>query len=125
MADIQKYQVQLDFDKKVKVRPENLEALDELSTTEQMFTCTHEAAKREDKEEEALKASIAARAMADKMLQKPKALVDATAADFEATVCVDASLLKKTEAEERRLQEEEEKAAEERRRTRSRSRERI
>lgn len=124
LPDIQKYQVQLDFDKKVKVKLENLEVLDELSTTEQMFTCEHKAAKREDKEEEALKAAIAARMMAEKM-NKPKALVDATAADFEATVCVDPSLLKKTAEEEQRLKDEEDKKAEDRRRQRSRSRERI
>ena len=88
LSDIQKYQVQLDFDKKVKVKIENLEVLDELSTNEQMFQCEHKAAVREDKSEDALRAAIAARAMADK-IQAPKAITDATAADFEATVCAD------------------------------------
>jgi len=127
LPDIQKYQVQLDFDKKVKVKFENLEMLDELSTVEQLFTCEHHAAKREDKAEDALKAAIAARKMAEKINQKPKALtdMDLTAADFEATVCVDPSLLKKTAVEEQVLKDDEDRKAEERRRQRSRSRERI
>merc|ERR1711990_1240358 len=58
LSDIQKYQVQLDFGSKVKVKAENLEVLDEMSTNEQMFTCEHKAAQREDKEEEALKAHL-------------------------------------------------------------------
>merc|ERR1712014_529697 len=74
--------------------------------------------------EEALKAAIAARKMAEKM-NKPKALTDATAADFEATVCVDPSLLRKTPEEEERLRKEVEIKNEERRRQRSRSRDRI
>lgn len=124
MSDIQKYQVQIDFGKKVKVRVENVELLDELSTNEAMFTCEHKAAQREDKEEEALKAHLAAQAMAAKMA--PKAIADgATAEDFKASVCVDASLLKKSADEEARLKREEEEAAEARRRQRSRSRDRI
>lgn len=124
LSDIQKYQVQLDFGSKVKIKIENLEVLDEASSFEQIFTCEHKAAQREDQAADAMAASLAAKFMAEK-LQKPKAIVDATAADFEATVCVDAALLRKTVEEERRLQEEEEKAAEARRRQRSRSRSRI
>merc|ERR1712072_300591 len=49
ISDIQKYQVQLDFGSKVKVKMENLEVLNELSSAEACFTCEHKAAVREDK----------------------------------------------------------------------------
>lgn len=126
LHDVEKYKVKLDFDKTVKVKRENLEILDELTTEEQIMTCEHKAAERRDEAAEALAASEAAKAWAEVLHSKPKAIADSAAAEnFTATVCVDPSLLRKTEEEEEKLRQEEERAAEERRRRRSRSRERI
>lgn len=125
LADLQKYQVKLDFDKTVKVRAENLEILDEMTTAEAAVSCEHVSALREEAASEALKAHEAAAKMAE-VLRKPKAIADVDPdAVFVPTVCVDPALLPKRKGEEEEEAQAAEARVEERRRMRSRSRERI